>query len=706
MQYTVERLVPLLQRLASLTWQGETRSLARLVLNEVTDATASPQGLFGYLTMKHRLHAYVQQADGGEAEPLSHTISVDDLQLQPRWSEVLGQGRSLLVNDALQVRDGHPALRRVLAVAVQDQDQDKVLGLLAVANRDHDYTAADQALLERYARLLAPVVQARVEFELQRGRQQREHAALHQEGVFLQSIVDGLPDAMMVIDLDYRVVLANRASQELTGHSRPASSALRCYQVHHQRDSPCNGFDEPCPLQVVRRTGAPVTVLHSHICDDRERLFEVSVAPIFGPSGEVDSVVERLRDVTDLATAERGREEAEQSRHQIIASVGEGLVVFDRGLRCWEWNPCLERLTGTAAADAHGKHFHQLLPALYGPGDDRDLQRALSGETFVTDDRRLRVTADGKEIWVVAVFGPYLDVTGTVVGVVGAVRDVSARRAAAARERRQLEALHQAQRLASAGIVASGAAHEINNPVSALLLNAQLLGAALRDARPILDRQLETSGDFAVGGMRYSELREELDAVIASISTSVQRIHKVTAAVRELGVLAPGTTQERTQLNGVVRQALALFEDRWRSRYQPLVELDPALPEIVAQAAQLELVVGNLLDNAAQALRAPAQKLEVSTHWDPVERRVHLLVRDEGEGIAEADLAQIMTPFFSRRRDQGERCSGLGLSTAYTIVRRYRGALEVSSEPGRGTLVRVTFPPAQAPEDRPGDLEG
>jgi len=109
----------------------------------------------------------------------------------------------------------------------------------------------------------------------------------------------------MVLDLDHRIVLANKAVRKLAGGKGPLAAGLRCHQVSHRGETPCTGLDDPCLLRQVVATGAPTTVTHTHHdADGNETRVEVSGAPIFGETGEVIQVIEVCRDITERDRAE------------------------------------------------------------------------------------------------------------------------------------------------------------------------------------------------------------------------------------------------------------------------------------------------------------------------------------------------------------------------------------------------------------------
>jgi len=116
----------------------------------------------------------------------------------------------------------------------------------------------------------------------------------------LRAILEAIPDSFMVLDLDHRIVLANKTVRKLAGGKDPVVAGLRCHQVSHHSETPCVGLDDPCPLQQVVATGATTTVTHTHFDADGNGIkVEVSGAPIFDETGKVIQVIEVCRDVTE-----------------------------------------------------------------------------------------------------------------------------------------------------------------------------------------------------------------------------------------------------------------------------------------------------------------------------------------------------------------------------------------------------------------------
>ena len=143
---------------------------------------------------------------------------------------------------------------------------------------------------------------------------------------FLREIIDSVPDPVMVIGNDYRILLANQAARA----SVPVlANDARCYQVSHQRDTPCDGAEHPCPLQRVRAGETVVNVIHEHFdAAGAVRLVELTATPLRNPDGAIIGIVEGARDITERKLAE------EQIRQLAYYDTLTGLpnrrLLFDR----------------------------------------------------------------------------------------------------------------------------------------------------------------------------------------------------------------------------------------------------------------------------------------------------------------------------------------------------------------------------------------
>lgn len=134
--------------------------------------------------------------------------------------------------------------------------------------------------------------------------------ALEQERGFLQAVIDGVVDPLSVIDLDHRVLMMNRSARRAGyGHEDEGG---HCYRFFHKSDSPCCDDYHPCPMEEVRRTEQPVTVVHYQDGEDgQQRIFEVQASPYRDSDGKLKGIIESSRDITYLFEAEEQLREKE-----------------------------------------------------------------------------------------------------------------------------------------------------------------------------------------------------------------------------------------------------------------------------------------------------------------------------------------------------------------------------------------------------------
>ncbi len=150
---------------------------------------------------------------------------------------------------------------------------------------------------------------------------------------FLQTVIDSIPDPMLVIDREHRTVLANRAARIMAGETDPVSRCLTCYWLAHQRDLPCAGEGLQCPLKQVVEKKAPATVTHTRYdSNGEERFIEVVAAPIVDETGEVLHIIETRRDITErqrvkesLQRAKAAAEEANEVKGRFLANISHEL---------------------------------------------------------------------------------------------------------------------------------------------------------------------------------------------------------------------------------------------------------------------------------------------------------------------------------------------------------------------------------------------
>jgi signal transduction histidine kinase len=251
----------------------------------------------------------------------------------------------------------------------------------------------------------------------------------------------------------------------------------------------------------------------------------------------------------------------------------------------------------------------------------------------------------------------------------------------AARLRERLDAaragIERGERLVALGTLTAALAHELKNPLVAIRTFAQLLPERYDDA------------DFR---NRFAAI------VLGEIDRAAALLGELLEFARTPQRPEPGAaarSRASHDVNTILAQMLTLAEAEARARRIRLDRrLAPALPPVPVDRDRMKQLFLNLLLNAIQSIEGDGGEVVVETaaRQEPEGAFVAIAVRDTGVGVAPADLPSLFTPFFSRKPDG----IGLGLAVCRDIVRAHRGRIEVESEVGRGTVVRVRLPVAGA----------
>jgi polar amino acid transport system substrate-binding protein len=249
--------------------------------------------------------------------------------------------------------------------------------------------------------------------------------------------------------------------------------------------------------------------------------------------------------------------------------------------------------------------------------------------------------------------------------------------------------LIQADKLASLGVLTSGVAHEINNPNALLLLNLPQLRRAWQDIAPILEQRYREQGDFDLGRIPYSQMRDEIPEMLREMLSSAGRIKRIVADLKDFVRRDEQAAMNSIDLNDVARAAVRLVENPLKNATAHFsLQLQEPLPQVYGNSQRLEQVIINLLLNAAQALESRDQTIELTTCSTP--EAIILEVFDQGRGIAPEHLGQLTDPFFTTKREEGG--TGLGLSVSTGIVNEHNGSLEFFSTAESGTSVKLSLP--------------
>jgi len=254
----------------------------------------------------------------------------------------------------------------------------------------------------------------------------------------------------------------------------------------------------------------------------------------------------------------------------------------------------------------------------------------------------------------------------------GFMEDITERKRVEQEIAQQRDQLAHVTRVSAMGQLASSLAHELNQPLGAILRNAEAAELFLKDPSPDL---------------------EELRAILADIRKDDQRAGEVIDRMRALMKRGEGAERSRLDLLLLALDTVTLVRpDAERRRVRLEVETGPAVPAVHGDRVQLQQVLLNLLLNAMDALDDnPSAKRFVTVCARPVGVMVEVAVRDTGHGIPEDKLSHVFEPFFSSKLNG----LGMGLAISRDIIRAHGGRLWAKNNEAGGATFTFTLPAAE-----------
>jgi len=398
---------------------------------------------------------------------------------------------------------------------------------------------------------------------------------------------------------------------------------------------------------------------------------------------------ERLHSETidALLQARRAEQSLAEEKERLavtLRSIGDGVITTDLDGNVLLINEAAEMLTGWTGGEATGRSFDAVFSSL-DPETRRPRSNSISAlarhaEKASVLRSSLLVARDSFERPIEEVFAPLRDTNGNTIGLVVVFRDITD--ALRVREERA-----KAAKIASLGLLAGGIAHDFNDILMAIMGNLSLAQASNASGKA-----LHALGEAERACLRARQLTWQL-LTFSRGGVPLKKTLAVSRLVKESVSLA---------LRG--------------SNVTCAFDIGPDLWEVPADEDQLTQVVTNLVVNAQQSMpdggrldvRAenviePGQRWEHALRVEPG-RYVRISVTDQGIGIAEQHLGRIFDPYFSTK----EKASGLGLATAYSIVKNHGGYVSVASRPGEGTTLTINLPvsPTDAQTRPAGRVQG
>jgi PAS domain S-box-containing protein len=396
------------------------------------------------------------------------------------------------------------------------------------------------------------------------------------------------------------------------------------------------------------------------------------------------------RDMTESKRAREALFDSEQMALGIIDTAIDGFIQFDGAGIVLDWNRQSESMFGRSRAEAIGRRFAEFgIPADIRDGFPQRLAHFVQASELSVPVQRYESRAlrrDGSEFPVEVSMTALRRGDGYVFNAF--VRDLT-------EKIKTEEQLRQAQKMEAVGQLTGGLAHDFNNLLAIIIGNLDVLS------------------ELQEGNSEQQELVQE--AIGAALSGSELTRRLLAFARRQ--PLDP----EPIDVNDLIREISKLLSRIIGANIEIKLDLDPAIPQVLVDRAQLGTAIANLATNARDAM-PDGGRLYISTrngHLDEAYAAQHadvepgdyvaIEVSDTGKGMTPEVLARIFEPFFTTK--EVGKGTGLGLSMVFGFMKQSRGHINVYSEPGRGTTFRLYLKPAEqgvvehvveAPPTQPG----
>jgi PAS domain S-box-containing protein len=542
---------------------------------------------------------------------------------------------------------GDPSLSTmpVILLSARAGEESSLEGLHAGAD---DYLVKPFTARELMARVATHVKMAKLRREATE-KEARLKAETELERHQLQNLLAQAPAGIELMSgPKHRWTFVNDCYIRMTGRESSADFVGKTLmeslpELEHQ------GFREL--LDEVYRTGEPYIGREMKARLNRaaaghaeEAYFDFIYQPVRDADGKVRGILVHAIDVTD-------RKRSDESRSRlatIIDSADDAIISKDLNGIVRSWNEGAHRMFGYTSDEMVGQPILRLIPEALQYEEDEILRKLRAGER-IDHYETTRRKKNGETIEVSVTISPLRDESGTIVGASKIARDIS--------DRKRIERLLvQSEKLAATGRMAATIAHEINNPLEALV---NLVYLARQNS--------------AAEGKAYRYL-----------VTAEEELERVSHIARQtLGYYRDTTSPTQIYLHDLIENVLFVYNSKLLAAGISTDLQFNDLDKIIASKGEMLQVFSNVIANAIDAMRRGGL-LHISTQplISSAGEGIQIVIRDTGTGILEEHLSQVFEPFFTTKGNLG---TGIGLWVAKQLVETRGGRISAASSTGKGT---------------------
>jgi len=471
-----------------------------------------------------------------------------------------------------------------------------------------------------------------------------------------RGLLDAIPDSLTLHDVDFRIIWANQWAADRLGKTAEEFIGQHCYELLHNRQEPCGD----CPSIKCIQTGMTE---EGQITDDDGTIWNKRAIPLPEDGGNVTRFIELGREITEHKKIENALHESEERYRTLFENASDVIQVVRPDGKLLYVNPSWCSALGYSEAEASSLTVFDIIHPECRNECETNFHRAVSEGTTGTIETVFRSKDGRKVVMEGSANCRYRDGQPSFVHCI--FRDVTERR-------KMAEEMIKAHKLESVGILAGGIAHDFNNILTALIGNLSLARMYTQPGDKVHQRIEEAEK----ASFRARDLTQQL----LTFSKGGEPI-KQTISISEVVKDASKFVLRGSNVNCV----FDLAKDLWP------VEVDEG---------QITQVIHNLVINADHALpeggtiTIHAENVDIGSR-DPLPVKdgeyIMVSVEDHGSGISKKHLDRVFDPYFSTKH----KGHGLGLTTAYSIIKNHAGLLVVESELGKGTVFRFYLPASE-----------
>jgi two-component system sensor kinase FixL len=390
-------------------------------------------------------------------------------------------------------------------------------------------------------------------------------------------------------------------------------------------------------------------------------------------------VVGRLRDLTESKQDAARQEGSNRLLAQLVQSSDDAIISKTLDGVITSWNSAAERIFGYSAPEAVGQQISILFPPHLLAEEARILAQLRRGDD-IQHYETVRRHKNGGEVFISLSVSPIRDGAGNVIGASKIARDIGERKRAEARTLALQSELAHVARLSAMGHMSAAIAHELNQPLTAIM-NYVKAAQRLLDPASLTPERQET----ARGAMEKAAAQTlRAGAIIRSLREFVEKRQ---------------SEKKPENINAVIEEAIALAFVGAQSNVKLNLSLAPGLPSVTMDKIQIGQVLVNLIRNAIEAMaEILPRELTLSSKRDGTEF-VLVTVRDSGPGLPPDVLKKLFQPFVTTK----EKGMGIGLNICQSIVEAHGGRIRAVPGMHPGAMFEICLPFAQAPENGLGD---